>query len=70
MDIDFESFANEIIDASEDGDIGIDKVQAVAEKYGLLKIVTADKPCGEGCVCRDMFGEEEFPTQCYRKTYI
>lgn len=51
----------------EFGDIECADLQDLAEKHGLLKLVTMSGPCDdESCSCADLGAE--FPTTCYRRT--
>lgn len=67
--IKFREFADEIIDRGLEASLDGAYIQDLAVKHGLLKVVTMDKPCCEGCQCKDIVGEDGFPTGCYRKTY-
>jgi hypothetical protein len=63
-------FVDEIIDLGFEGDLDGREIQGIAEAHGLLKKVRMEAPCGEHCTCLEMVGSEEFPIDCYQKTYL
>ena len=41
-------------------------LQDQAEKMGLIKMVTQEKPCrDDGCMCAEVYGTDEFPVECF-----
>lgn len=62
-------FSDHIINSMFEGDDwGGGDVQELAVKYGLLKPEERPEPCGESCKCAQ--NGAEFPSICYRKTYL
>lgn len=41
-------------------------LQEQAESLELIEWVTRDEPCCERCACAEVYGEDEFPVQCYK----
>lgn len=63
------AFADHIIMGMfEGGDWDGAEVQELAVKYGLLKPEEQAGPCGEECSCAS--NGAEWPSICYRKTYL
>lgn len=64
-------FADHIINGIfEGGDWDGGDVQELAENYGLLKPETMQAPCNEDGACQCAQNGAEFPSTCYRKTYV
>lgn len=62
-------FADDVIsNAFDGGDLDGGTVQEMAEACGLITPRTMTEPCGPVCNC--MEAGAEFPTTCYRKTYL
>ena len=48
------------------GNIDGGDLQDQAEKMGLIKMVTQEKPCrDDGCMCAEVCGTDEFPVECF-----
>ena len=43
-------------------------VQEIMEKHGLIEMTYRLEPCGEDCYCRDEYGINDFPLDCYKAT--
>jgi len=64
-------FADHIINGMfEGGNWDGGDVQELAVKYGLLKPETMQGPCNLDGACQCAQNSAEFPSTCYRKTYV
>ncbi len=66
------AFAREVFEAAdwpEGADLDGGTLQDLAVKHGILTPETQYAPCGEACMCRDYYAEDEFPSgiTCIRK---
>ena len=59
-------FAQELV--SDEWCLNTEGLQEVMEKHGLLKETQVTEPCGPDCYCETEYGEDIFPTNCYKTT--